>query len=189
MTSHEPERFPLREITNYPKDFPSFSFEDRRTWVRKELDSGKYRKADEVSIASIFQMGLRVLPWHPNYFMYRMLLADVEPSLAADKIRDEHDARFFLESYGLETSLPYISDEIWLKAFSLVTFHREEATTTQQVKLLLQNRGAERVAESIWCKAGGALFLDIFGVESNIHLPKHIANHAKGRQLEEAIGL
>jgi hypothetical protein len=189
LTDDELVNYPLRRITTQPSYYDALEPHDRYTWVRAELATGKYESAENIGLSSVLFLGMNASPWNADYAMFRLLLSEFDPALAAKRVTDSRSARFFIEAYGLERSLPFIDDEIWFTAFSEEVFGKEEKATKLEIKTLLQHRGAERIAELIFNEKAGAVYVDIFGIEATANLPLRLAKQLKGKHLEESLGL
>ena len=189
LTDDELVNYPLRRITTQPSYYDALEPHERYTWVRAELATGKYESAENIGLSSLFFLGTTASPWNADYLMFRLLLTEFDPTLAAKRVTDSRSARFFLEAYGIERSLPFIDDEIWFMAFSTEVFGKEEKAINLQIKKLLQHRGAERIAELIFNEKAGAVYVDIFGIEATTHLPQRLSLQLKGKYLEESLGL
>lgn len=186
LTRDDEIRRPFMEITNQPKDFDGLPAAERHEWVCNEMASGRYVRSDEISIATLLTNGSQAEYRNADHIMYRVLLSEVDPALAAEKVLGSSHARFFLDSYGLEKSADFLDDQVWFKAYMKTFMVNED--TTQQIKSILQRRGAERIAEVVNASRGIA-YLDIFGIEAIKHLPKRIADQVRGKYLEESLGL
>jgi hypothetical protein len=186
LTRDDEIRRPLMEITSQPKDFDGISPAERHSWVCSELASGRYVRSDEISIATLLTNGSQADYRNADHIMYQVLLSEVDPALAAEKVLGSSHARFFLESYGLETSAEFLDDHLWFSAY--MKTHMANEDTTQQIKSILQRRGAERIAEVVNASRGIA-YLEIFGIEAIKHLPKRISDQVRGKYLEESLGL
>lgn len=180
---------PLWRISSQPRNYEDFSTEERYSWVRQELATGNYESADVIGLNEIFERGMKSIPWNADYVMFRILLTEFDPATAAKVVRNPGGARFFLESYGIERSLPFVDDEIWFMAYKMTVYGDEKKATTQEVKKLLQQRGVERIAQLIFNKDDGAVLVEIFVIEATNHLSTHIAKQIKGKHLEESLGL
>lgn len=58
-----------------------------------------------------------------------------------------------------------------------------------QVSGILSGFGIDQVAPQVIDKTGACIFLDVFGIEAGKALPENLLKQAKGRHLEDALGL
>ena len=58
-----------------------------------------------------------------------------------------------------------------------------------QVSGILSGFGIDQVVPQVIDKTGARIFLDVFGIEAGKALPENLLKQAKGRHLEDALGL
>lgn len=182
-------------------DVVSGSFAERRAFVLAKLESGELQ-VNGRDDREILRRGLRFLGIEQGYFVQRIGLGKMHPRYTAPLIKTGEEARFFIESFGLEQSKSLISSEVWLSAYTEKKPRLEQDPQTYtDIRKLLKSRGANRVTEDIKTlapeklkdlasnKDWGEGFVKIFGLKAVQLLPPSLAGSIKGGHLEEALGL
>ena len=189
LSIDEVNNYDAHRIKNEPENYGDLSREERRAWIRAELASGDYRLEKSLSIRDLVYFGYNLLEWCPEFDLYQVLLEAYDPSEVEPYIVIEAHAVLFLQTYGLERAQAFVSDQAWLKVMQKPIYTKLENETRDQVKLLLQRRGPERIAPLIHDKTMGPVFIEIFGLEPTAFLPKNLAKQIKGQHLENELGL
>lgn len=189
LSIDEINNYDTHRIKNEPENFGDLSSDERRAWIRAELASGDYRLEKSLSIRDLVYFGYNLLEWCPEFDLYQVLLEAYDPAEVEPYIVLEDHAVLFLKTYGLERAQAFVSDQTWLKVMQKPVYTKLENETRNQVKLLLQRRGPERIAPLIQDKTMGPLFIEIFGLESSSFLPKDLAKQIKGQHLANELGL
>lgn len=189
LSIDEINNYDTHRIKNEPENFGDLSRDERRAWIMAELASGDYRLEKSLSIRDVLYFGYNLLEWCPEFDLYQVLLEAYDPAEVEPYITIEDHAVLFLRTYGLERGQAFVSDHAWLKVMQKPVYTPLGHEARNQVKLLLQRRGPERIAPLIQDKTMGPLYIEIFGLESTSFLPKDLTKQIKGQHLEHALGL
>jgi hypothetical protein len=189
MDTKNPFDRTFKKVHDSPVLYDALSTEDKYLYVRRCIAAGEYKRDENIGIDEIFVRGMRAAPWHPTYALHRIWLSETDITNTAKEVHGTGRAKFFLEAYGVELSLPFIADEIWFSAYREPTYSPEDEATTKEIKKLLQHRGAERISALITDEKAGAAFVDVFGIKATSYLPSRLAKQIKGKLLEDSLGL
>lgn len=184
------------------KLFWNMSVDERRTWIRGLILDGTLKYDAKMPVFEIFETGMTFVSAERDYYIYRIHLEGIDPAIAARCVETVNHARFFMESYGLERSKPFLSSFTWINAYHRsVGKFESNAQTKRDIGLLIAHRGAERVCEEICSRTPeelyrmlssnqwGESFIEILGLKAVSGLPPELATKIKSRHLEHALGM
>jgi hypothetical protein len=173
--------------------FWEMSLEQRKTYVRHQVDSGKFDDDQSLPIRVLFERASVYGDFELPYYRYRMAIEARDPAIVQAEMKTSHDASYFLESYGVERSKPFLSSRLWLEAYHY--------RPTPEICEVIKSRGAEQIAEELQKPVEDASvaptdivtlgyhFVEIFGFKSLYLLAYDLAKQVKGRHLENELGL
>lgn len=174
---------------NKPADFSERTSAQRMEWVMREMAEGDFELEKRIGLDEIVGCGSFHSAFTPNYFMFLLLVRRFDPEEVAGHVKQDFQAIFFVEAFGLTLAKPFLSNELWLQALSLNEMRGSGKAMGDCLKRILESRGAERIALSIHDKDTGALFAEIFGIKALSLLPPDLAKQVKGHLLEGELGL
>ena len=186
------------------KLFWNMSVDERRTWIRGLILDGTLKYDAKMPVFEIFETGMTFVSAEREYYIYRIHLEGIDPAVTAKDLEfaTSNQARFFMDSYGLERAKPFLSSFVWINAYQRsVGKFEDNAQTKRDIGRLIADRGAEKVCEEI-CKRSpdqiqrmldhrrwGESFVEILGVKAASGLPPELARKIKGWHLESALGM
>jgi hypothetical protein len=205
QTNNTRDQVNFMTIIDYsPEDtklFLEMSMAERRQHIRELMLAGKHPDENYISVRQILDRGSYRKDTEREYYQYRIQMENIDPAVAAPEIKT-NQARFFLESYGLERAKPFLSSYSWMCAYRDSRFRSSvSGKTNDQIKTILLERGAEQLCEEIHNRTPsqirrmnlsvlwGQSFIEIFGLKAVEGLPQEMARRFKSRHLENALGL
>lgn len=111
----------------------------------------------------------------------------LEANIAKDAatIKSRLGARDFVSRWGVDNCKPYLTEDLWLDAYLLVSNTPEKSMIAD----ILHSRGAEKTALAAITKEKGIALIEIFGLDAHTLLSSEISSLVKGRHLEDQLGL
>jgi hypothetical protein len=190
--------------TETVKLFWNMSVDERRAWTRGLVLDGTIQYDKKMPVFEIFETGMTFVSAERDYYIYRIHLEGIDPGIVARELEfaTSNQARFFMDSYGLERAKPFLSSFVWINAYQRsVGKFEDNAQTKRDIGRLIADRGAEKVCDEI-CKRSpdqiqrmidhrrwGESFVEILGIKAASGLPPELARKIKGWHLESALGL
>jgi hypothetical protein len=192
----------MENTTNHTeKPFLCLTMAERREYIRGLMLNGAYSGDESLSVRQIVDGGAHCNEIERDYYRFRSRLESIDPAISAPDIRT-NQARFFLESYGLERAKPFLSSYSWMCAYYNSRYPSSvSAETKSQIKTILLERGVDQICDEIHNRTPeqvrrmnfsilwGQSFIEIFGLKAVDGLPREMAHRFKSRYLENALGL
>jgi hypothetical protein len=187
----------VRQLNNFkrkriaiPEGYLDLNDAERRAFVEAEIQQGNLSEVEALSAKSLLYFGSELHIDSPEYFLYRILLAKMDPAEVADLVINDPDHMMFIQAFGLERALPHKTTESWLAVYRLCEVYGDPGGSTKaQIKLLLESRGVEAVASAVTTRGRWDGFIEIFGIRAARHVQKDVASKFKGWHLEDELGL
>ena len=189
LTNRQREDYELNRI-NPPEGYRAMSTEQRSAFVAQELATGNHAFEESLSIQDLFYFAGKTGNESPEYFLYRLIMAKKDPAVVESHLSDELDFVFFFELYGHELAKTHLSSARLLETYGLLDgFGDDIHVTDEDVKSMLEERGAEVVGADVSNNKLCKIFVEVFGLKALNHVPRNVANKFKGKHLEDALGL
>jgi hypothetical protein len=188
LSSRQQKEFKRSRIVP-PEHYKAMETDERRAFVIGQIERGNHAKVESLSVSDLLTFFEETDRESPSNLLYRLVMeqrgaAEVEASL-----EDDLDFVLFFEIFGQERAQAVMSNSRLLQVYQSLASGDDEFITRAQVGAMLEQRGAEAVADEVYTDTDGKHFVQIFGLKSTGLLSKDIANRLKGKHLEEGIGL
>lgn len=189
LTNRQREDYELTRIKP-PEDYQAMSTEQRSAFVAQELATGNHVFEESLSIEDLFYFAGKTGGESPEYFLYRQIMARKDPAVVESNLVDELDFVFFFEIYGHDLAKTHLSSAKLLETYGLLDdFGDDIHVTDEDVKTMLEERGAAVVGADVSNTKLCKLFVEVFSLKALNHVPRDVANKFKGKHLEDGLGL